>query len=514
MNRKIYFSILIASLAGFILTSCDPITPEPPVGPDTPENPDTEVTDTLTFSCILASEKGSSITMEIDTKSSWSVLNENSDITISPTEGDTNVHTLTITAANTNEDLLEKVYRFSIIDGSEPQAHKYYVIQRGSKGIDISQKEYNIGASDIYINIPYKGAFSTENLDAQSNVSWIKFFSIDTTVSSKLLDDGLTYSNYSEGLIKFLVTEENKDSNPRNAKLNIILGEQNIEIAVTQKVLTISDPDFSREFFKTSVVHKVSGTFCTACPYMTYHLDSLNKIMPGRTIAANIHTGSSNDLDWLDGWKKLVKELWKEGYLPTGFFNNYGDVMGLSTIDLTKIFKELIYQACDLFPATTGIAGSATLSGNNLSIDVNIAAGDNATKSGYRLTVFLLEDGLYAEQAGAEYVNLENANIHDHVVRGSLSNDYNLGGEVIELSPRKVISKKFNVDMTKLPNNFSKIVDFNKVKVLVYVTYDDSYTPEKNGEGAVRAVEYNDFGFMIDNAAVFPVNGGVDYRYE
>ncbi len=506
---------MLVSFVGIMAVSCEKPGPNGPDDPETPVDPGDnpgEVTP-MTVTAILAAEAGSTASFEIEAQGEWQIPIGVSAFTVSPSEGQAGKHIITVTAAETNTAMAENVYKFEVVDGGEPQVHSFFVIHRGTPAIELTAGEQVISATDIYVKVPYKGSFTAEDLKVESNAAWIGFHKIDTLVAPALLEDGLTRSLYSEGVIRFYVSESNPGSTERNATLSVSLGDDTYDVAITQGVFAISEPDFSREFFRTSLIYKISGTFCTACPHMSYHLDSLEGILPGRTIVANIHAGSG-DLDWMDGRAKFVQDLWKEGYMPSAYFNNYGDVMGLTLDYLVDVFAELAYQASDLFPSTTGIAGSATLSGSKLSINLNIAAGNNATKSSYRLTVFLMEDGLYAEQAGAEYVPLKDPHTHDHVIRGSLSSDYDLGGEMIALTPGQVLNKTLEVDLNSLPSNFSKIVDINNIKVLAYVTYDDSYTPEKNGEGAVRTVEYHDFGYIVDNAAVFPVNGGVDYRYE
>ncbi len=503
--KKIFAYVAMLSMAMMsVFSSCEP------VGPDNGEDPGGSVVvgDAL-GTVILSCEEGSSVDAVFTAKSSWVVSNTNTWFKVTPNSGQPGNNTLTVSASKPNTDILERVKSFTIIDGAEKK--NFFVVQRGIITTSISENDIFALTGDTQVVIPVSGTYPFNEIKVTTDAEWIKFSSIQQTSDSTLLADQKTMSNFVEGDIIMEVVEQNDESaSSREAVLNIEAGSQKFSITVIQQSSQEAVADFSKDFYRMSVIQKLTGTWCGYCPIMAAFIDEAQKTLPDRSIVIStyIKSGASGEFQSPD----LNKILGHFGYgtedynsgVPYEYFNGYSENMSVSS----KLFVDLCQEAIDAYPSNVGIAGYSKLSKDKTTISLNMSFAAKAEKD-YRVVVSILENGLEASQA--DYNDVINTYfgqdaqhfIHDHVLISMPTKDFDLGGEVLGLTPNTVVNKTFDIVVP------SSVQNVNNVQLLVYVTVPGG--PLVQG---VKDARYTDFGWYVDNAVLIPVNGFADFKYE
>lgn len=160
-----------------------------------------------------------------------------------------------------------------------------------------------------------------------------------------------------------------------------------------------------------------TGTWCGYCTSMSARIDEMKSITDDISVVS-IHVG--NDPFTFSEAQALVDHF-EVIFVPTGYQDRqyfYGDAWP----------AEFVTDYAGLEVPIT-ISLSSNLNGNELSVNVDILSEENM--EGHNLVVYLLEDGLIANQANAnnnnqdsEYYQLGNPIpdfVHDDVLRASLT---------------------------------------------------------------------------------------------
>ncbi len=515
MNK---LKLLICTLFAFFtitLVSCDP-TEKPdqndPVNPDGPEI-DPEEYESYILNCILDPSEGSIDGIDIIANRAWKVENPNTQISISPMQGDSGAHNLRVTALQTNEELIEAVYQFSITGDDRASANKYFVVQRATKGLIIDDADMTIGGAQDYIYIPYKGNYSAGKISCTSSNPACEFLGIDTVVAPAVLIEGKKaannmYSVYTEGDIIFQLNEQNLGTENIEFVIEIKAEDIKYSIKVTQLPYTVGKPDFSREFFRTSVIYEVGGTDCGNCPVMQYQIYKAKKEMPGRLVVVNCQF-TGYDSDYFPMYA-MFQDVWATQWRPSAYFNNYAYVHNFSDGDTQLyMFKALAEEAISEYPSNVGISAKAILSEDQTKMDLDIHLAAKTDDKAYFMTIFILEDDVWAQQSGAESVRDPNfdASNHQGILRECLTGNLTTGGDwIMDLIAEDVCT--ISMKGVDVPEN---ILNIENMRIAIIIT-TPGYIPED--KGLVGNAKYNDYGFIVDNAALFPINGAVEFKYE
>ncbi len=482
--KKVLFFIL-AGIFSVCLTSCEP---------NQSGNGSTDIGGEIyEGTVILAAQQGSTAKRLVVSDEAWVVSNTNTWFSLSAIQGPAGESELGVIAKESNDGLEERVGSFKI------NQEVVYVVQRGLISSSLEYDEALIGIGQTEVLIPVAGTFPIEEMEVTTDASWAEFVSIDLTEDIEILADGITPSSYHKAAIKFAIKEENNTESNRSANVTIKAGEQTLTASLIQLGTKSDGVDYTKAFFRASVTLKGTGTWCGYCPNMAVQLHETEAEYPDRFYLMNVYNGSPG-LTWREG-DAIMSHYNIKGY-PSGFFNGYAEIPSAS--GLAQMAESLMIQAVEYYPSNVAIAASSSVSGDDITLEVKLAARKSKE---YKITAYIMEDGIVAEQS--DYLGLledpENY-VHDNIVRGTFTDGHIEGGDVIDLPLGQVVTTTLKM---KKP---ADVVDINNTNILVYVTYEGGYNPDVP---KVPNASYKDYGYIIDNAVkIKTVGGEIDFRYE
>ncbi len=496
--KKIFNYALVGLMAmSMALTSCTK-----PDGPDNGNEDEVPAGDAKgTF--VITADKGSTATLNITTTDSWIISKRTTWFSVTPTKGQAGQQDITVTAEQANEDVKEKIASFTLIDGST--SYPFYVVQRGVVSTTISEAERYILVGDEKLSIPVTGTYDFESIQVSTDASWLTFSQITKTKEPETLMDGVTLSAYNEGTIDFAVNEQNSEAASRSAVVTVVAGEQTFEINVVQQSSQPATADFSKDFYKRSLLFKATGSWCGNCPPLSQAFELAMEAYPGRAYAMNLYAQSNQEPSALycgsDG-VNFLKHFDFAGNYPTGYFNAYAEIPLFQEYTLTyDLCQNLIKEAIDSYPAKVGIAAVSKF--ENGVVDLTLSLASKETGS-FRYTVAVIEDGIIYSQS--DYVGMieDPGNYeHNHALKGFGTKDCDKGGESVSLTANQ--TQTANLSFV-LPNT---IQNSDNAQLLIYVTYEGTCDVQN-----VLYAEYNNWGWIIDNVIQLPLSGFRDFKYE
>jgi len=175
-------------------------------------------------------------------------------------------------------------------------------------------------------------------------------------------------------------------------------------------------------FRKNMMIEDYTGTWCGWCPRVAFAINAVHE-QTEDAIAVAIHGPGTNPNDtgydpYTYDATELEKTLSAQGY-PKGFLNR--------TVQWNFPEPDNVAQAVALTQGENpklGVAMNAVITGNNISLDVNVVFGKNFTND-LKLVVYVLENGLIYDQHNyTSYYQgaILSAYEHNHVLRGCLTN--------------------------------------------------------------------------------------------
>ncbi len=226
-----------------------------------------------------------------------------------------------------------------------------------------------------------------------------------------------------------------------------------------------------------------TGNTCGYCPEMMLALKEVAETgdYHSKYYEAMAHTYSTNDPAY-SAAASMVSNLHGVSNYPTLTYNFYHETK--SDRNAAHIMGQIdaLWKAEG---ADAGIAAAATLASTSVIVNTEVKA---AVDGEYRITAWLLEDGIYAKQTNARE---EWMNTHDNAIRQRIDND-NISG--VDLGTLATGEKKSTALTLKIVGN--KWVREN-LKVMVIVS-------AKNAKGK----------FDVANVAICPMNDVVTYDYK
>ncbi len=246
-----------------------------------------------------------------------------------------------------------------------------------------------------------------------------------------------------------------------------------------------SDPQAGNTSFRHRIMLlQHTGAECSNCPLMMTSLKTLAEDEAYNSLYNHVasHSYSTNDAAYSDAASKISRAFGHE-FWPDLTFNltkeNLDGTTGIAAIKsgIDKRVKE---------HADAGISAAVKRQGNNLGINVEIKAAKTNT---YRVTAWLLEDGIEAEQAGA---TADWMNIHNNALRTMAGPSLNMqiyGEKLGVVNAGETAGKTFTITL-------DKSWKAENCKVLILVNADDS-----NGK------------FNLANCAVCPIDNSIQYEY-
>lgn len=438
-------------------------------------------------SITLPAEEGGVIEVTFDMSGEWELVNMNSWVAIYPQKGSAGENALKFRVIESNDSLRERVSYFDMTVAGEQI--RYWLVQEGRKGIEIVNTEY-VMSSASGGNVRIEVLANTE-FDAQSAEPWATVNDIQYGKDSVQLENGIGYSALQTAYVNVSVSE-NTGNTQREAVITLSCGDFQSEVSVLQYAELTSEADWTREFYKTTLGLKFTGQSCQNCPMMAENFHKAQELRPDRFEIMNMHGYQKTDeLCYTNA--AVFRDYYGVSGFPHGIFNSMADLE--NEVGLVDKIVPLIDEALKT-PAKTAISMNSVWDGTTLSLDGFIAVREALD---YKIHIFVMEDGIIARQSGgsADYV-------HDAVLRYAVTDD--LGDDLTGTGEEKVVEYANTV---QLPSDVFYKTDDNGY-VLIFTTYAHSGTPE----GSVSGVEYSDYGMIVDNVAVLPLNGQAAFRYE
>lgn len=444
--------------------------------------------ETVFISC----EAASAATLDINPDDNWQIVSKIDWLSISPRSGFSGENQITIKATSSNTALAERTGSFEInVNGSEPV--KYYVAQYGVEGIEVPSNEVsangNGGETYVYVN-------ANTEFTAAFDQNWASVKNIEYNLSSNTLEDGVTLSKLQTARV-VLDVQENPDGNLRSGNLTISCGGKDYTVTVSQSLSNDAEiSDFETPFLRRTLAMRFTATWCGYCPQMAESYKRAAKAEPDRFIPMSIHSGDS------DVYSECGDDLaimYNVGGYPTGLVNAYGLVQNYDPSIAETMLTGLVDEAAEELPAKTAISTVSETADGVFKLLCSVATKEARP---YKLNVFILEDGVVAEQhsylteypGGSDYV-------HDYVERCAVT-----GTEGAPIYG--VLDGVVNYSLEyKIPSNV--IENMDNAYAVVYVTYEN----EETFRGSVTNVIYQNHGQIVDNVVKIGLNGSTGYEY-
>ena len=236
------------------------------------------------------------------------------------------------------------------------------------------------------------------------------------------------------------------------------------------------------DFYHRSLIMRFTGTWCGYCPWMAEAIEIVRNEHPDKIEAISMH--DSGSILYFSGVDLMIRRFGINAF-PTGVVDCRREVENVEiTTTASNLFKAVLETESNYKPVT-GISFNSVVNGNAIDVDVSVYAKAAET---FRIAVVLLEDGIVADQAGADP-----GYIHYDVPRLNLSKS--MEGDSFTVSQAGTV----------VPLHFSGIIPGKCVKkncrVLVYI---------QRKYGSQRVVQTSGYGeWYVDNCVSGRAGGSV-----
>ena len=226
-----------------------------------------------------------------------------------------------------------------------------------------------------------------------------------------------------------------------------------------------------------------TGNTCGYCPQMMKALETVSKTgdYHSKYYEAMAHTYSNGDPAF-SGAASVISNHHGVSSYPTLTYNFYHTTQ--SSYNDAHIMGQ-IDQLWKAEGADAGIAAAATLASASVIVNTEVKA---AVANDYRITAWLLEDGIYAKQTNATE---EWMNTHDNAIRQRVSSNDISGVDLGAIAAGETKSTAHTLNI--VGNKWNR----DNLKVMVIVS-------AKNAKGQ----------FEVANVAICPMNDVVTYDYK
>lgn len=271
----------------------------------------------------------------------------------------------------------------------------------------------------------------------------------------------------------------------------------NVSSQVNIKVLpeipelpTDAQPE-NTNFKRRVLALQFTGTACPNCPYMIGAIHEVQKTdVAEKVLFAGIHSYNYDDIMYNKS-AAAIGQSFGNGYYPGVSCDMRKEVLNaVGSITLTASKLETLINNAHADNARAGISGSVIRSGNQIIVKASVKA---AQTGNYRISAWVLENGIYAKQSNSTGVTSYDFDTHNNVLRAVASNVNDYTGDdlgEIQSGATKSYVMSINVDSEwKL----------EKCKVLLFVT-----TPDAGGSAKK---------YYVNNAVLCNLDQVVMYEY-
>ena len=287
-------------------------------------------------------------------------------------------------------------------------------------------------------------------------------------------------SGSGDGLASINV-EENQGDRARTAMVTLSTLDGAIvrKLSVLQSAHTSGDSgDWTKDpFVHKSLVMRLTGTWCGWCPLMNKSVKRAMELYPGKISYMALHSGGG-DLDFSNPYP--LQNLFNIYSYPTGIVDGRILVSNQDVEITAPNIVNAVKETEDKYGTLTGIEINSSVSGRTAQVDVGVYV----KKAGeYKITVFLLEDGIVNKQA--DYIDGDQPNyVHDNVIRVAMTD---VLGEAFTIAGDNTV-KDFSFTAT-VPSSFVMA----NMHVLVYIQRKFGSYP------VIQSGSYGDY--FVDNSA-------------
>lgn len=242
---------------------------------------------------------------------------------------------------------------------------------------------------------------------------------------------------------------------------------------VSVKVESDSESD---AFYRHVLLTKFTATWCGPCASAQSYFEQLEPAESERFLVVAAHQG---DRLTVSAGERLALKLKYRG-VPTWNYDFAAAVSGVGPGGITvQSIRNQIKSTLEKYPAVCGVKAESELDGLTAKVRATVMFQQAGN---YKIACVLTENGIEKE-------NKEKLPVFNHVLRTALTD---MQGIAIEPAVAEAGERSFDFEVT-LNNGW----DSRNCEFVIYVF--------KEEEGAA---------FVVNNGAVCPVGGKVDYKYE
>lgn len=412
-------------------------------------------------------------TWEVSYKAAW--------VEASPMSGEKGGQKIVLSTNSAVTEMAERTDSLTVSCGDTTKT--WTLVQRGADGVKLVGDQDTFEASNtVEVTVTAK---TGADIKVESEGGWVKKVSQEEASKTTEIGDTGVRSEYINWTITMELDDNPSQDDPRETAVTVSAGNgETATFTVVQKPGKIAN----LKFYRSSAAFRFTGTWCGWCPVMAKSFKMAIDECGDRIIALNCYDGS-NDLDW-NGTRTLMTKFNVQGF-PTGNFNSYAVINNYADYTVAgNAIINLSNEAVESYKPIMGIAAESKLSGNSVTVDVEIMSKESGD---YKVCVYILESGLVRSQNGAE-----SNYVHDNVVRQNLTA---VEGDDITLVAGETKKVQFTGNLSVESTDNSHVV--------VFVLRDGA--PDVKG---VSNVSYKDFGTIVDNAISLGLNEKKDFRYE
>ena len=438
------------------------------------------------------------VTVVFSTEGEWSISSDVDWAAVYPLSGGAGENTVVVRTMESNPDVRERVSYFDMtVSGGQPQ--RYWLVQDGEDGVEIvSPLSVIDGKNGGRVEVR---VLANAELAVETDAPWATVTGIRYGQDSVLLEDGVTYSDLQEAVIDIDVLPF-EDLDLREATVSVSCSGK-----VGEVTLVHSSVDWTGAFYKRSLAAKFTGQSCSWCSYMSDGLHAAQEQRPDRMEIMNLYGYHEGDELYWDG-AGVLNEFFTESFRTGAPYTVFNEAAGVESygydIDgLKSKLLELIDWSTEDCPAVSSVYMRSSLNGSRLDVSGFVVLKER--RDDCRISIFVLEDGITASQAGRgdDYV-------HDDVVRYAVTDEL---GDALTPSAAGAPDGRDVCVFSKsavLPDGVFRDGDSGKARILAYVTYAEDSVPDNMPSG----VNVMDLGTIVDNVVSLPINGQISIMYE
>lgn len=242
---------------------------------------------------------------------------------------------------------------------------------------------------------------------------------------------------------------------------------------VSVKVESDSESD---AFYRHVLLTKFTAVWCGPCASAQSYFEQLEPAESERFLVVAAHQG---DRLAVSVGERLALKLKYRG-VPTWNYNFATAVSGVGPGGITvQSIRNQIKSTLEKYPAVCGVRAESELDGLTAKVRATVMFQQAGN---YKIACVLAENGIVKE-------NMEKLPVFNHVLRTALTD---MQGIAIEPAVAEAGERSFDFEVT-LNNGW----DSRNCEFVIYVFKEEE-----------------DAAFIVNNGAVCPVGGKVDYKYE